>query len=277
MPFLSHIGIDIDWEYPNSSGAGQPHSGSDSANLLLFFQSLRSKLGPNKIISAAVTHLPWLGPNGSPLTNVSAYAKEMNYVNIMYFHPPTNSYKGTLSDIFCGRNYDVNGASSSPGANAPLSDACGNSSQPTATAKAAFKQWTAAGFPAAKLLLGLPLYGYVCKSSKTSLSGSYEVPAGQTAMEVDDATKTSDEGHPRVRDRKGIVDVAAATGDLSSWYGQQIPFNSLLASGALHKKADGTYTGANGYTMSRFLSLLPHFLRFRRCSLMTFCINNRMG
>jgi Glycosyl hydrolases family 18 len=78
------VGIDIDWEYPNSPGAGQPYSPSDSTNLLLFLQSLRTKLGSSKIISAAVTQLPWLGSNGRPLTNVSAYAKEMDYVNIMY-------------------------------------------------------------------------------------------------------------------------------------------------------------------------------------------------
>jgi hypothetical protein len=74
-------------------------------------------------------------------------------------------------DTIPPRNYDVNAASSIPGPNAPLSNVCGTSSQPTATAEAAFKQWTAAGFPAAKLLLGLPLYGYVSRSSKTSLSG----------------------------------------------------------------------------------------------------------
>lgn len=37
-----------------------------------------------KIISAAVAHLPWLGSNGQPLTNVADYANVMDYVNIMY-------------------------------------------------------------------------------------------------------------------------------------------------------------------------------------------------
>jgi chitinase len=65
-------------------------------------------------------------------------------------------------------NYDVSGASSTPGPNAPLGerfhinaidtiiivslgDLCGTSSQPTANAQAAVKQWTAAGFPANKV------------------------------------------------------------------------------------------------------------------------------
>ena len=48
-------------------------------------------------------------------------------------------------------------------------DACKNSSQPDASAAGAFKAWTASGFPASKLVLGLPAYGYVSKSSATSL------------------------------------------------------------------------------------------------------------
>lgn len=97
-------GIDIDWvcvssmtclrillirnasqEYPNQSGAGNPHSANDAANLLSFFTSLRSALGSSKIISAAVTCLPWTGSNGSPLTNVASYAAQLSYVNIMNY------------------------------------------------------------------------------------------------------------------------------------------------------------------------------------------------
>ena len=63
------------------------------------------------------------------------------------------------------------GASSTPGPNAPLGNLCGNSRQPQASAQAAFKQWTAAGFPANKLVLGLPLYGYVSQSTATTLTG----------------------------------------------------------------------------------------------------------
>lgn len=74
------LGIDIDWEYPNSSGSGHPHSPSDASNLLSLIKSLRTALGSSKIISAAVPHLPWLGSDGQPLTNVSEYAENMTYV-----------------------------------------------------------------------------------------------------------------------------------------------------------------------------------------------------
>ncbi|KAF6750396.1 glycoside hydrolase family 18 protein [Ephemerocybe angulata] len=213
-------GVDIDWEYPNSSGAGNPHSPGDSDNLLQFMKALRSRLGNDKIISAAVSHLPWLGANGKPLTNVSEFAKCMTYVNIM--------------------NYDVWPASPNPGPNAPLGDLCNTSAQPQANAKAAFAQWTKAGMPASKLLMGLATYGYVSKSSKTKLSGSSMPPA------------LAPGSHPRVQGalcRPTATDDTAPAGDLSSMWGQQIAFNQLVRMGALVKKGDGTYGGANGYTM----------------------------
>lgn len=235
-------------EYPNSAGAGQPYSSKDSTNLLYFFEALRTKLGTSKIISAAVTQLPWLGSNGNPLTDVSAYAKQMNYVNIMCV------YGISINDVFfllltqgSGiRNYDVNSSSSTPGPNAPLSDACGTSSQPQATAEAAFAQWTAAGFPAGQLLLGLPTYGYVSQSSKTKLTGSFQLQDGQKTEANPVATKP----HPRSRrnpDTEAKNKAAASGGDLSSWYGQQIPFNAIVSGGAL-KKSGSVYVSANGYT-----------------------------
>ncbi|KAF8890746.1 glycoside hydrolase family 18 protein [Infundibulicybe gibba] len=207
-------GIDIDWEYPNSPGAGNPHSSSDAANFLSLLKLLRTSLGPSKIISAAVTHLPWLGSDGNPLIDVSEYAAQMNYINIM--------------------NYDVFGASSKPGPNAPLGNSCGSSQLPQATAQAALTQWVKAGMPAFKLLLGLPLYGYVSKSTAKKLSGSLqpEYPARSGAHSA------------------SVVDNnVCSAGDLSNMWGKQIAFSQLLSSGALQKQSDGTYTAANGYTM----------------------------
>lgn len=94
------LGIDIDWvlpinihlqhltclpfqEYPNSQGAGNRHSPSDSANFLKLLETLRSALGNYKLMTAAVPQTTWLGENGQPLTNVSSYATHLSYVNIM--------------------------------------------------------------------------------------------------------------------------------------------------------------------------------------------------
>ena len=72
----------------------------------------------------------------------------------------------TSSDV---RNYDAVGSSANPGPNAPLGDLCGTSTHPETSAQAGLRQWTAAGFPKDQLMLGLPLYGYVSKSTKTTL------------------------------------------------------------------------------------------------------------
>ena len=77
--------INLSQEYPNQAGAGNPHSYADAANLLSFFTSLRTALGSSKIISAAVTCLPFTGSNGSPLTNVASYAAQLTYINIMNY------------------------------------------------------------------------------------------------------------------------------------------------------------------------------------------------
>ncbi|KAJ7030057.1 glycoside hydrolase family 18 protein [Mycena alexandri] len=242
-------GIDIDWEYPNAPGAGNAYGPADTANFLVLLKDLRKSLGMSKIISAAVTDLPWLGPNGSPLTDVSVYAAELTYVNIM--------------------NYDINGGwSSDPGPNAPLGNLCGNSSQPAYSAQAAFKQWTAAKFPASKLLLGLPLYGYVFNSTKTTLA-SFTLP--ESAEEAEDSKASDitvedadvepvDEVESAIRgankepvhvdtseSSEDAPEAATATANLSKWFGQAIPFNSLLASGALVKNANGTYDAGAGF------------------------------
>ncbi|KAF8890745.1 glycoside hydrolase superfamily [Infundibulicybe gibba] len=229
---VNTYGLDGMSEYPNSEGAGNPHSPSDSANLLSLLQSLRSALGSSKIISAAVPHLPWLGSNGNPLTDVSAYAAQMTYVNIMCViiaHASTP----TLTQ---SRNYDVWG------------NLCGTSTQPQASAQAALAQWTRAD------LLGLPLYGYVSQSSKTGLTGSL-LPSSEMLLLQRSKPEDAVQGEPGMHFLNGAharpkeLKTAAANANLQSWYGQQIPFSSIVSSGALVKKSDGTYGEGGGFTM----------------------------
>jgi chitinase len=177
------------------------------------------------------------------------------------------------------------GASSTPGPNAPLSNACWTSSQPQFSAQASFNQWTGARCPASKLLLGLPAYGYVSKSTATKLTGSYELPGppadaptnahtarvkaaqaplAEGAVSTDDPAPEPgaplplnflDNRHDRSFERAmaprrravGNTDAAATAGDLSSYLGQQIAFNQIVALGAL-KPSGSAFIEANGYT-----------------------------
>ncbi|KAH9179848.1 glycoside hydrolase family 18 protein [Lactarius sanguifluus] len=142
-------GIDIDWEYPGTKGSPQNYvDQSDTANLLEFFKLLRAELPPTARITAAVQTTPFTGANGQPMDDVRAFVGLLDWVLLM--------------------NYDVWGASPNPGPNAPLSNACHNSSQPAASAEAAVNAWAAAGFPSNKLVLGVPSYGYISDSKRTA-------------------------------------------------------------------------------------------------------------
>ncbi|KAF5329825.1 hypothetical protein D9619_009058 [Psilocybe cf. subviscida] len=229
-------GFNIDWEFPNSKGFGNPYSPEDSANLLLFFTALRSALGPSKIISAAVSHSTWLGPDGLPLSDVSAFAKQLSYINIMnYSAVPT----------------------SNPGSNAPLSAPI-----LPCSAEAAMRFWSAAGFPKEQMLLGIPLFGFVFKTKKTSLVGDDSVDALSTV-----AFKGA---HKEIIARPPMQSLSSHV-SLACWWGKQIPFKNIVQSGALVKRFDGNYGQGAGYTLAwDDTSSTPYLFNSKKRTLITF-------
>ena len=74
------------WEYPNKQGIGcNILSSNDSANFLSFLQTLRSQNGAeNLIISAAVSVTPFVGSDGNPMTDVSGFAKVLDYIGSLF-------------------------------------------------------------------------------------------------------------------------------------------------------------------------------------------------
>ncbi|PPQ99036.1 hypothetical protein CVT24_003596 [Panaeolus cyanescens] len=143
-------GIDIDWEYPGQKGMeNNLVNKRDTSNFLLFLKGLRKALPPSAKISLAGQTTPFADDDGNPSDDVSEFAEVVDWVLLM--------------------NYDVWGSSSNPGPNAPFFDACGNSTQPEASAVSAILAWMDAGFPACKLVLGLPSYGYASKSKHQQL------------------------------------------------------------------------------------------------------------
>lgn len=169
-------GIDIDWEYPGVKGADNNIvSSQDSANFLIFLQLLRQTLPPTAILSTATQVWPFVGPDQAPLSDVSAFAKVLDWIMIM--------------------NYDIWGSAdawSKPGPNAPLNEGCGRSDQPLANAYQAVKSWTTAGMPAKQIMLGLPAYGYISASSSDSLRArrrrGLEKKGGVTLYNADGGT-----------------------------------------------------------------------------------------
>ncbi|WVW86237.1 hypothetical protein I302_108279 [Kwoniella bestiolae CBS 10118] len=210
-------GIDIDWEYPGTTGAdGNAISSNDSANFLLFLQELRAALPTGALITTATQVWPFADSNGSPMSDVSEFAKVIDWILIM--------------------NYDVWGSSTTPGPNAPLSDACGNSTQPLANAYAAVSSWTGAGMPANQITLGVPAYGYLQKSTASSLKqrrrSSFPLPPHKNSNDS------------RIANRASDVTIYNDWGGSSDG---QIMFDSLVEQGAL-KLQDGEYVGSGGFT-----------------------------
>ncbi|SNX87949.1 related to Chitinase [Melanopsichium pennsylvanicum] len=208
-------GIDIDWEYPGQTGAGNQLDPSDTANFQTFLTELRASLPQGALITAAVSHQPWISSSGQPVESVARAAASIDYIMIM--------------------NYDVWGSSSNPGPNAPLANLCGNSSQPGANAAAGVKAWSAAGMPRDKILLGIPAYGYINTSSKKVLRtrSTISSPSSSSASQVP------------IRTEKRAVTLTSMSGSTSEG---QINFSTLVSQGALKLDSDGLYDGSGGFT-----------------------------
>ncbi|KAG6849339.1 hypothetical protein C0991_011681, partial [Blastosporella zonata] len=107
------------------------------------------------------------------------------------------------------------------------------------------------------LLLGLPLYGYVSKSSKKALTGSLLPSPDMVLLQKNNEAPTSanlgDAGmhflngaHMRT---KKLSRAVAASANLTSYWGQQIAFSDIVQSGALVKNSAGNYGQGGGFTM----------------------------
>ncbi|THH18711.1 hypothetical protein EW146_g2328 [Bondarzewia mesenterica] len=149
-------GIEFDWEYPNRQGIGcNILSPNDSSNFLSFLQTLRSQNGASNLtLSAAVSVTPFVGSDGAPMSDVSGFAKVLDYIEVM--------------------NYDIWGSwSTSVGPNAPLNDTCVPSGvSPQGSAVSAVNSWTKAGFPANQIILGVASYGHSFHVDSASALGS---------------------------------------------------------------------------------------------------------
>ncbi|KAJ2627353.1 hypothetical protein H4R22_004444 [Coemansia sp. RSA 1290] len=137
-------GIDIDYEYPGRLGntCNIYDEANDTPNFLAFLKDLRAKFdsefGKNKLITLAVRVQPF-DVNGKPSSDVSEFAKYVDFANIMA--------------------YDINGAwNENTGPNAPFNYDKQKDTTPLSFVSA-IDAWTASGWPARQLVAGLGFYG----------------------------------------------------------------------------------------------------------------------
>ncbi|MEU5398304.1 glycoside hydrolase family 18 chitinase [Streptomyces sp. NPDC005963] len=131
-------GIDLDWEYPNACGLTCDTSGP--ASITNMMKAMRTKFGPNYLITAATTAD---ASDGGKIdaADYGGAAQYIDWYNIM--------------------TYDFFGAWDAKGPTAPHSPLTAYSGipKPKFTSAEAIAKFKAKGVPASKLLLGVGFYG----------------------------------------------------------------------------------------------------------------------
>ena len=131
-------GIDIDWEYPNACGLTCDTSGAAAFPTLM--SALRSRFGPDNLVTAAITAD---GSDGGKIdaADYGAAAQSVDWYNVM--------------------TYDYFGAFDADGPTAPHSPLTSYEGIPQAgfNSDAAIQKLKSKGVPSAKLLLGIGFYG----------------------------------------------------------------------------------------------------------------------
>jgi chitinase len=160
-------GIDIDWEYPVSGGLSTNiRRAEDKYNFTLLMQKLREKLDAQGKIDGKKYIVSFAGAAGSWYINnveLTKLAQYVDYVNLM--------------------TYDMHGSwDQYTDFNAPLYDNKDTSPQYKGSADSSVTAYLQAGFPASKLIMGVPFYGYVYKAVANVNNGLYQTYSGASSI-----------------------------------------------------------------------------------------------
>ncbi|MEO3976513.1 glycoside hydrolase family 18 chitinase [Streptomyces sp. CAU 1734] len=192
-------GIDLDWEYPNACGLTCDSSGP--AVIKTMMQAFRAKVGPNYLLTAAIT--ADASANGKiDKADYAGAAQYINWYNVM--------------------TYDFFGAWAAQGPTAPHSPLTSYTGIPQQgfTSADAINKLKAKGVPAEKLLLGVGFYG-------RGWTGVTQATPGGTATGA--ATGTYE---PGFEDYKVLKNTCPATGTIggtayakcgNNWWGYDTP------------------------------------------------------
>lgn len=160
-------GIDLDWEYPVSGGLSTNiKRPQDKKNFTLLLRTIRERLDEQERLD----HKQYLltiagGADKSYLNHIEASEIQdyIDYVNLM-----TYDLHGTWD-----RYTDFH---------APLFTSSDVSPQYQASVDSAVNAWLSIPFPADKLVLGIPFYGYLYASVKNTNSGLYQTYSGANSI-----------------------------------------------------------------------------------------------
>lgn len=149
-------GADIDWEYPVSGGcAGRPE---DKVNFTLLMKKLREELNAQALLDGRYYYLTFAGGASNSFIGNVQTDQLANYV-----------------DYAVDMTYDLHGPwDSRADLNAPLYTPTESSPQYKISADSSLKLWLNAGFPADKLVMGIPFYGYVYDGAGSENGGLYQ-------------------------------------------------------------------------------------------------------
>lgn len=133
-------GVDIDWEYPGMKGQDNIFRAEDKENFTLMFKSIREELDALSLKTGKAYQLTTAIPCFTRFIEVTEMAKAqqyLDYINLMaYDFYVSGDTAGHHSNLYPSEDY--------------YKEQSGDR---------AFKEYTKAGVPAEKLVLGIPFYG----------------------------------------------------------------------------------------------------------------------
>ncbi|KAI9365487.1 glycoside hydrolase superfamily [Zopfochytrium polystomum] len=141
-------GLDIDYEYPGGGAPCNAVNPNDVTNMVRFFKILREELGPDRLISFAISVTTDRYVSGG-VNYLSEYAKYLSYIGLMSYDMYTTSLTAPYSDVHSALFLPGPSDPQRPAANTPL-----------ASTAMGVESMLSAGVTPSQIVIGVPFYGH---------------------------------------------------------------------------------------------------------------------